>query len=69
MTRNEAKLDLELLEEMADLGIEDLRELIDAYLEQATDGMQKICSAIDAKNADEVADLAHRLPDRAPFAE
>ena len=61
MTQNEAKLDLELLEEMAGLGIEDLRELIDAYLEQATEGMQKICSAIDAKNADEVADLAHRL--------
>ena len=61
MTQNEAKLDLELLDEMADLGIDDLRELIDAFLEQATEEMRNICRVIEAKNADEVANLAHRL--------
>ena len=61
MTENEPKLDLEVLDEMADLGIDDLRELIDAFLEQATEEMRNICRAIDAKNADNVANLAHRL--------
>jgi two-component system, OmpR family, sensor histidine kinase TorS len=61
MTQNESKLDLELLDEMAELGIEDLRELIEAYLEQATEAMQQVCAAIDAKKADDVAELAHRL--------
>jgi HPt (histidine-containing phosphotransfer) domain-containing protein len=61
MTQNGSKLDLELLDEMADLGIEDLRELIDEYMEQANEVMQNVYRAIDAGNADEVAGLAHRL--------
>jgi two-component system, OmpR family, sensor histidine kinase TorS len=61
MTQSISKLDLEVLDEMADLGIEDLRELIDAYIEQANEVMQNLYRAIDARNADEVAELAHRL--------
>jgi HPt (histidine-containing phosphotransfer) domain-containing protein len=61
MTQNESKLDLELLDEMAKLGIDDLRELIEAYVEQATETMQQLLVAIDAKKADDVAELAHRL--------
>jgi HPt (histidine-containing phosphotransfer) domain-containing protein len=61
MTQDESRLDLELLDEMAGLGIGDLRELLEVYLSQATEMMQQLAKAINADNANDVAQYAHRL--------
>jgi HPt (histidine-containing phosphotransfer) domain-containing protein len=54
-------LDRELLDEMAALGIADLRDLIEVYLQQATEIMESLNSAIGAQNTRDAATLSHRL--------
>jgi HPt (histidine-containing phosphotransfer) domain-containing protein len=54
-------LDLALLDEAADFGIDDLRQLIDAFLAQADEIMILLRSAIDAGDAQTTEHLAHKL--------
>jgi HPt (histidine-containing phosphotransfer) domain-containing protein len=62
METNESSLvNLELLNETADLGLDDLCDLLEIYLEQATETMEDLQTAIHRKRATEVRELAHRL--------
>ncbi len=54
-------LDVELLDEQAELGIEDLRDLIDLYLTQADEIMGELHTAIRSDAAKDVDQLAHKL--------
>jgi HPt (histidine-containing phosphotransfer) domain-containing protein len=61
MTPNESPLDLEILNENAELGMEGLRELIDMYLTQADEIQENLHVAIRAGAAGDVQHLAHKL--------
>jgi HPt (histidine-containing phosphotransfer) domain-containing protein len=61
MTQETSKLDRELLDEMAELGLTDLHDLIEMYMEQATETTQQLCTAIEERKAEDVNQLAHRL--------
>ena len=54
-------LDIELLDENAEMGIDGLRELIDMYLAQADETMAGLRTSIKAGKADNVNHLAHKL--------
>jgi HPt (histidine-containing phosphotransfer) domain-containing protein len=54
-------LDMSLLDESAEFGVEDLRELIDMYLAQADETMVGLKRAIGAGESDGVRSLAHKL--------
>jgi HPt (histidine-containing phosphotransfer) domain-containing protein len=61
MTLEESPLDLELLDENADLGLDSLNELIDLYLAQADETMAGLRTAVAAGDAVDVGRLAHKL--------
>ena len=61
MSSVEAPLDRALLDETAELGLEDLHELIDLYLAQADEIMGEIKTAVRTGAAKEVDELAHKL--------
>lgn len=61
MDPNTPLLDLELLNESADFGIDGLRELIDMYMEQADETVAGLQKAIQAGAPGAVMDLAHKL--------
>jgi HPt (histidine-containing phosphotransfer) domain-containing protein len=61
MSPVESPIDKELLDESAELGLDDLRELIDMYLDQADEIMGGLRTAVQAGAAAEVNDLAHKL--------
>jgi HPt (histidine-containing phosphotransfer) domain-containing protein len=54
-------LDLEILDENAEIGVEGLRELIDMYLAQADEVMRDLQAAIQTGAASDVENLAHKL--------
>jgi len=54
-------LNLDLLDENAESGMDDLRELIDMYFEQVDETVAGLRTAIDAGDAQTVNDLAHKL--------
>jgi HPt (histidine-containing phosphotransfer) domain-containing protein len=60
-TTRESPLDLALLSEMAEMGVDGLRELIEMYLAQADEMLGTMQKAIAADQADEVERLAHKL--------
>jgi HPt (histidine-containing phosphotransfer) domain-containing protein len=57
----ETMLDRELLDENAELGLDDLRELIELYLEQADEIMGDLNTAVRSGAAKDVDQLAHKL--------
>lgn len=57
----EMPLDRELLEENAELGLDDLHELIELYLAQADELMGGLRTAVKAGAAKDVDELAHKL--------
>lgn len=61
MSAEESLLDKEILDENADIGIEGLRELVDMYLTQADEIVSGLQAALQAGEADEVKELAHKL--------
>jgi HPt (histidine-containing phosphotransfer) domain-containing protein len=61
MTPNESPLDLEILDENAEIGVEGLRELIDMYLAQADETLTSLRTAIATGAAGNVDQLAHKL--------
>jgi HPt (histidine-containing phosphotransfer) domain-containing protein len=61
MTYDESQLDIELLDENAEIGVEGLRELLDMYLEQADEILQGLQMAISGGSAADVDHLAHKL--------
>ena len=61
MEPTEGLLDMELLDENAEIGIEGLRELIGMYLAQADEILASLASAIQLNDADAVNRLAHKL--------
>jgi HPt (histidine-containing phosphotransfer) domain-containing protein len=61
MTPDVSPLDLEILDENAEIGMEGLRELIDMYLKQADVTLASLHVAIQTGAAGDVEHLAHRL--------
>ena len=61
MANAEALVDIELLDETADLGLDDMCDLLELYLDQSTEIMQSIHTAIQQNHATEVRELSHRL--------
>jgi HPt (histidine-containing phosphotransfer) domain-containing protein len=61
MTPVDSPLDLELLDENADFGLDDLQDLIQMYLTQADEIMGHLKTAIQAGAATDVDQLAHKL--------
>jgi HPt (histidine-containing phosphotransfer) domain-containing protein len=61
MATDEALLNLEILDETAELGMDSLHELLDMYFEQAEEIIGQIQEAIKADAAIQVEDLAHKL--------
>ena len=61
MAPDESPLDLEILDENADIGLEGLRELIDMYLTQADEILANLQVAIRTGAAGDVDQLAHKL--------
>jgi HPt (histidine-containing phosphotransfer) domain-containing protein len=59
--QEEPPLDLELLDEMAEIAPEDLRSLIDMYLTQADETIVALRVAIAEGNSADVDHLAHKL--------
>jgi HPt (histidine-containing phosphotransfer) domain-containing protein len=57
----EAPLDRALLDESAEFGLDDLRELIDLYLAQADEIMGELGTAVKTGGASDVDELAHKL--------
>ena len=58
---DESPLDLEILNENAEIGLEGLRELIDMYLTQADEILANLRVAIRTGAANDVEHLAHKL--------
>ena len=61
MMPDEPPLDLEILDENAEIGVEGLRELIDMYLMQADEVMRDLRAAVRNGAASDVEHLAHKL--------
>ena len=61
MAPDESPLDLEILDENAEIGVEGLRELIDMYLAQADEILANLQVAIQTGAASDVENLAHKL--------
>ena len=61
MMPNESPLDMEILDENAEIGMEGLRELIDMYLTQADEIRANLQVAIRTGTASDVEHLAHKL--------
>jgi histidine phosphotransfer protein HptB len=61
MTPVEMPLDRELLDENAEFGLNDLRELIDLYLDQADEIMGELRTAVQAGETKSIDQLAHKL--------
>jgi len=61
MTSDESPLDIALLDENVEIGIDGLRELLDMYLVQADEIMEGLRMAIDGGSAKDVDYLAHKL--------
>jgi HPt (histidine-containing phosphotransfer) domain-containing protein len=61
MPLDESPLDLEILDENAEIGMEGLRELIDMYLTQADETLADLQVAIRTGAAGDVNHLAHKL--------
>jgi hypothetical protein len=61
MENEEPLLDMEVIEETAEFGIDDLRDLIDVYMVQATETMRQIKIMIEVGQLKEVSLLSHRL--------
>jgi HPt (histidine-containing phosphotransfer) domain-containing protein len=61
MNSEESLLDMEILDENADIGLDGLRELLDLYLAQADEIMAQLRTAIEAGAVSQVRDLAHKL--------
>jgi HPt (histidine-containing phosphotransfer) domain-containing protein len=57
----ESPVDIALLDENAELGLDDLRELIDMYFTQADEILAGLRTAINAGAAKDVGELAHKL--------
>jgi HPt (histidine-containing phosphotransfer) domain-containing protein len=58
---NEAMLDREVLDEAADLGLDDLHELIDLYFEQLDKITALLDQAIAVEDTGQTEQLAHQL--------
>jgi HPt (histidine-containing phosphotransfer) domain-containing protein len=61
MTPDVSPLDLKILDENAEIGMEWLRELIDMYLTQADETLKDLHTAIRTGTAGDVECLAHKL--------
>ncbi len=61
MDSKEALLDVELLDEIAVIGVDGLREIIDMYLTKADELLTDLQAAIEVGAAEDVKRLAHRL--------
>ena len=61
MAPDEPLLDMELLDENAEMGLDGLRELIDLYLAQAGQTLGELRTAVAAGAANDVGQLAHKL--------
>ena len=61
MDSEEALLDVELLDENAEIGLDGLRDLIDMYLTKADELLKDLQAAIEVGAAEDVKRLAHRL--------
>ncbi|MEN6407065.1 MAG: Hpt domain-containing protein [Thermoguttaceae bacterium] len=61
MANDNLLMDAESLDENADLGLEYLGELIDAYLNQATEVVAELHGAIRDHRPKDLSDMAHRL--------
>ena len=61
MTSDESPLDIALLDENVEIGIEGFRDLIDLYLVQADEILEGLQMAIAGGSAKEVDYLAHKL--------
>lgn len=61
MTDKQPPLDIELLDESAEVGVEGLRELVDLYFAQATETLVELRKAIMANRPEVVDQLAHKL--------
>jgi HPt (histidine-containing phosphotransfer) domain-containing protein len=61
MAFEELPLDIELLDENAEIGMDGLRELLDMYLVQADELMNDLQTAIASGSAKDVDHLAHKL--------
>lgn len=61
MTTVESPLDVKMLDENADFGLDGLTELIEMYLNQADETMTGLQTAIKNGASQEVDQLAHRL--------
>ena len=61
MTTDESPLDIALLDENAEIGMDGFRELIDMYLVQADEILEGLQMAIAGGSAKEVNHLAHKL--------
>lgn len=61
MENESGLLDMEVIEETAEFGIEDLRDLIEVYIAQAKDIMGKTQTMLEVGDLKEASLLAHRL--------
>jgi HPt (histidine-containing phosphotransfer) domain-containing protein len=61
MVSDESPLDIALLDENVEIGLDGLRELIDMYLIQADEIMEALRMAIAGGSAKDVDHLAHKL--------
>lgn len=61
MTTKTSPLNIELLDETADLDPEGLGDLIAMYLAQADDLIEKLQTAVKASDSEEIERIAHKL--------
>ena len=61
MESEEVLLDVELLDEIAAIGVDKLHEIIDMYLTQADELLKDLQAAIEVGAAQDIRRLSHRL--------